>query len=155
MTEAMRPAVRAAAVTLLILVTGCSHLPTIRWPWRHRPTAPPQEVHELLITGADGTKAGFPQYWRRNTLVVDLRGAGGSGTLLLKPAEGTSWPVRLALRVTPGAIGMLELRGDQRLVLRIAPQGTNPLDLDLAPGIYTPRTAQISVSWGPDATAVP
>ncbi|TLY75749.1 MAG: hypothetical protein E6K49_11825 [Gammaproteobacteria bacterium] len=86
---------------------------------------------------------------------MDLRGAGGSGTLLLKPAEGTSWPVRLALRVTPGAIGMLELRGDQRLVLRIAPQGTNPLDLDLAPGIYTPRTAQISVSWGPDATAVP
>ena len=116
MTEAMRPAVRAAAVTLLILVTGCSHLPTIRWPWRHRPTPPPQEVHELLITGAGGTKAGFPQYWRRNTLVVDLRGAGGSGTLLLKPAESTSWPVRLALRVTPGAMGMLEVRGDQRLV---------------------------------------
>ena len=155
MTEAVHPAARAAAVMLVILVTGCSHLPTIRWPWRHKPTPPPQEIHELLITGADGTTAAFPQYWRRNTLLVDLRGASGSGTIVLKPGAGTAWPVRLALRVTPGAIGMLEVRGDQRIVVPIAPQGTNPVDLDLAPGMYRPRTAQITVSWGPNATAAP
>ena len=155
MTEAVRPAVRAAAVMLAILVTGCSHLPTFRWPWRHKPTPPPQEIHELLITGADGATAAFPQYWRRNTLLVDLRGASGSGNIRLKPGEGTAWPVRLALRVTPGAIGILEVRGDQRIVLPITPQGSNPIDLDLAPGIYTPRTAQISVSWGPNTTAAP
>ena len=30
---------------------------------------------------ADGTPASYPQYWSRNTLVIDLSGVGGSGNV--------------------------------------------------------------------------
>ena len=52
------------------------------------------------------------QYWKRNTLLLDLSSASGSGQLTLKPIEGSTWPVRLAFRVTPGAFAVLEVRGD-------------------------------------------
>ena len=55
---------------------GCTHL---HWPWHHPPPPPPAPVHELDMSGAGD--AGFPQYWKRNTLLVDLRGASGSGTV--------------------------------------------------------------------------
>src|SRR5207249_5621468 len=63
----------------------------------------------------------YPQYWNRNTLVVDLAAASGSGSITLKPAAGSAWPVRLAFRVTPGSVGLLSVRGDQRLVIPITP----------------------------------
>jgi hypothetical protein len=155
--RAGRPAVRPGAAVLVValtmLVAGCSHLSGIRWPWRHKPTPPPPEVHELDITAEGGTAANFPQYWKRNTLLVDLRTASGSGGILLKPRQGTAWPVRLALRVMPGSVGVLEVRGDQRTLLPITPDGTKPIDLELVPGIYTPKTTQIAVSWGPNTTA--
>jgi hypothetical protein len=152
MSRAVRPVVRAAAVMLAILVAGCSHLPSVHWPWRPKPAPPPQPVYELVITGEGGATVSFPQYWVRNTLLIDLHGASGTGSLVLKPRNGASWPVRLAFRVTPGAIGVLEVRADQRTLLPITPAGFKPIDLELVPGIYTPRTAKMTVSWGP-ATA--
>jgi hypothetical protein len=134
---------RATLVAVLLLSGGCSHM---HWPWRHSPPPAPTPVHELDISGAAET---FPQYWKRNTLLVDLSGASGSGSITLKPVEGTTWPVRIAFRVRPGAIGVLDVRGAERTLLPINGTGTSPVELELTPGMYSPATAQMTVSWGP------
>jgi hypothetical protein len=138
----------AILLTTLPAMSGCSHL---HWPWHRKAPAAPVPVHELDITG--DASASFPQYWKRNTLLVDLSAAGGSGSLVLKPAAGGAWPVRLAFRVRPGAIGALEVRAAQRVVLPIHPAGGVPVDLELTPGVYRTDTPQMTVSWGPDLTA--
>jgi len=142
---------RLACVALLagtaLALGGCSHL---HWPWTHRPPPAPPVVHELDITSADGKSAlDYPQYWKRNTLVLDLQGIAGSGGLVLRPRAGTTWPIRLAMRVRPGTVGQLEIRADQRVVIPITTQGAKPVDLELAPGVYTPKTDEIRVRWGP------
>jgi hypothetical protein len=140
---------RAGAAALALLAAGCGHLPAMHWPWQQRPAPAAAPVHELDISAAAaGVPDSFPQYWKRNTLVVDLTAASGSGSITLKPAAGTAWPVRLAFRVTPGAIGALEVRAEQRLILPITPAG-KPTELELTPRMYTSRTRQMSVSWGP------
>lgn len=138
----------AILLSAVFAVSGCSHL---HWPWHRRAPQAPAPVHELDITGAAADS--FPQYWKRNTLLVDLSSAGGAGSLTLKPAGGGSWPVRLALRVRPGAFGALEVRGAERVVLPINPAAGVPVDLELTPGVYRPDTPQISVSWGPELTS--
>ncbi|MDB6043264.1 MAG: hypothetical protein JWM63_1815 [Gammaproteobacteria bacterium] len=147
--------VHSGTLVLVILLAGCSHLSGAHWPWRHKPTPPPPEVHEVVVTTEGGTSASFPQYWLRNTLLVDLQGASGSGSIVLKPREGNPWPVRLAFRVTPRGIGELEVRAEQRTVLPVTTDGSKPIVIELAPGIYTPKTAQITVSWGPIRTPAP
>ena len=137
----------AAVFGALLACAACSH-----WPWHHPPPPPPIEVHELDIGGASAASH-FPQYWKRNTLLIDLSTASGSGSITLKPPAGGSWPVRLALRVTPAALGKLEVRGDQGVTLPITP-GTGTVDLELSPGIYSAHTSQLAVVWGP-ATGVP
>lgn len=138
----------ALAVALgLLLCAACSH-----WPWRHPPPPPPVAVHELDISGAGFTDA--PQFWKRNTLLVDLSAASGSGSVVLKPDVDRGWPVRLALRIRPGSIGFLQVRADELVSLPITPGSSKPVDLELAPGVYGAHTPQISVSWGP-APAVP
>lgn len=139
-------AARAATMAVLLLAGACSHLP--HWSWHRSPAPPPQPVHELTITGTPGT---FPQYWKRNTLVVDLSGARGAGNIVLAPAAGTTWPVRIALRVMPGSFGVLEVRAAQRMLLPITADGTQPIDLELTPGLYTAASPQIAVAWGPAA----
>ena len=136
-------AVAAAAVAVLAaLAAGCG-----RWPWHHQPAAPAAPVHELDIGGANAEA--FQQYWKRNTLVVDLSAVSGSGSITLKPVAGAAWPVRLALRITPGSIGALDVEGAQRLILPVNPSGGKPVDLELTPGVYTPSTPQLTVQWGP------
>ena len=144
-------AVRGTALGLaLVLTAGCSHL---HWPWHHAPPPPPVPVHEVDLTGAGA--AGFPQYWKRNTLLIDLSAASGSGTLTVKPVAGTTWPVRVAFRVRPGAMAALEVRGEQRVSLPISAAGNAAIDLELTPGIYTAKTPELTVSWGPVAAAAP
>ena len=140
---------RAGAAALVLLAAGCGHLPAMHWPWHQRPAPAAAPVHELDISSAAaGVPDSFPQYWKRNTLVVDLTTASGSGSITLKPTAGAAWPVRLAFRVTPGAIGALEVRAEQRLILPITPAG-KPTELELTPRMYTSRTREMSVSWGP------
>jgi hypothetical protein len=141
-----RLAKRAAACALtlggLLAASGCSHL---HWPWHHKPPPPATPVHELDITGS----ATPSQFWKRNTLLIDLSAASGAGQIVLKPAAGNSWPVRLAFRVTPGSFGVLEVQAAQRAVLPIHPAGAPPVDLELPPGLYRADTPQITASWGP------
>jgi hypothetical protein len=133
---------RVCAVALLALTAGCGH-----WPFRRTPPPAPVPVHELDISGGS-----YPQYWKRNTLLVDLSAASGSGSITLRPVAGSDWPVRLAVRVTPGAIGALDVRGAQRVNLPISPTPAKPVDLELPPAVYAPKTAEVAVSWGPAAT---
>ena len=138
-------ALRAALLGLIgVLVAGCSHL---HWPWHHAPPPPPVPVHEVDIAGAG--LEGVPQYWKRNTLLIDISTAHGSGSFTVRPIEGTTWPVRVALRVTPGAIEALEVTGAQRLRLPISSAGGAPIDLELPPGVYTAKTPELTVHFGP------
>jgi hypothetical protein len=139
---------RSGVLVALLALGACSHL---HWPWHKAPPPPPAPVHALDISGA-ATPA---QYWKRNTLLIDLSAASGEGHIVLAPAAGSTWPVRLAFRVTPGAFGALDVRGAARSVLPIDPSGTGPVDLELTPDIYTASTPQITVSWGPAEAAQP
>ncbi len=155
---------RAAGAALMLLAGGCGHLPAMHWPhwpWHHKAPPAAAPVHELDISagaaasGASDAAGAFPQYWKRNTLVVDLTAASGSGGITLKPAAGSAWPVRLAFRVTPGSIGLLSVRADQRLVIPITPAAGKPIELELAPRTYTSKTPQMQVSWGPNTEPPP
>ena len=130
-------------------------MPSVHSPWHHAPPPAPPPVHELEVSSSALDPASVKQLWQRNTLLVDLSAASGSGSLTLKPATGTSWPARLAVRVTPGAVGLVEVRGEQRLSLPITPAGGKPVDLELAPGTYTQKTRELSVSWAPDGSPAP
>jgi len=55
----------------------------------------------------------------------------------------------VALRVTPGSLGELDVRGAQRVVLPMVPATGKPVDLELPPGVYPPKTAEVTVAWGP------
>lgn len=134
---------------LLTIAAGCSHMPHPHWPWHRKPEPAPVVVHELVITTAEGAELAYPQYWKGNTLVVDLRLGGEQGSAVLKPREHTYWPVRIAFRVLPGQFGALEVRAAQRVVLPITTTGTKPVDLELAPGVFIMKSPQMAVSWGP------
>ena len=137
----------AAWLVLACALTACSHL---HWPFHHRPPPQPEIAHELVVSAADGAATeGYPQYWKRNTVVVDLQAASGTGRIVLRPRPGgAGWPVRIALRVRPGSVGQLEVRSDQRLVIPVTPTGTQPVDVELPAGLYTPKSEQITVQWG-------
>lgn len=134
---------------LLTVTAGCSHMPHPHWPWHHKPEAAPEVVHELVITNPDGTVAAYPQYWKGNTLVVDLRLGGAQGNAVLKPREHTVWPVRIAFRVLPNQFGTLEVHAAQRVLLPITTSGTKPVDVELAPGVFIMKSPQMTASWGP------
>ena len=133
------------------LVAGCSHM---HWPWHKAPPPAPVPVHELDIA-AGPAGVNFPQYWKRNTLLVDLSAASGTGSITLQPVAGTAWPVRVAFRVTPAAVAVLEVQGEEHVTVPISATGGPPVDLELPPGVYTAKTAQLSVRWGPPAVVTP
>jgi hypothetical protein len=143
----------AAGLVAAGLVAGCGHLGA-HWPWQHRPAATPAPVHELDISGGPGADA-FAQKLKRNTLLIDLSAASGSGSITLKPVSGGDWPMRLAFRVTPGAIGVLEVRAAQRVSLPISSTAGKPVELELPPGVYTRTSPQMTVSWGQAAQSMP
>ena len=142
----------ASVLAATLSLVGCSHMPSMHWPWHHKPAPPPPEVHELDEAGEGGAAASFPQYWMRNVLIVDLQGASGSGSVVLKPRAGTAWPVRIAFKVMPGTIGELEIKARQRTVLPVTAEGAKPVVLELSPGAYFSKTPQMVVSWGPNPT---
>lgn len=142
-------------VACSLAVTACSsiRMPNI-WPFHKKAKPVPAAVNELTLVNADGSPANFPQYWKRNTLVIDLSGVGGAGmgatgNVAARLPEETTWPVRVAVRVRPGSVGQIEIQGEERNVLAVSPDGTQPIDLEFAPSVYTPKTAAIYISWGP------
>ncbi|HEX7418193.1 MAG TPA: hypothetical protein VF315_09080 [Steroidobacteraceae bacterium] len=149
---AARARTGAALLGLMLLAGACSHMPSVpklKWPFGHKPAAAPEVVHEIVFEGAAGANVNFPQYWNRNTLVIDMQGASGTGSAVAKPRQGTTWPMRLAFRVTAGQFGELEVKGDERDVFNIPGSGTQVLDLALSPSAYSSKTGALTLSWGP------
>jgi hypothetical protein len=118
------------------------------WPFYKKPKPVPAAVHEVDLVNADGTPATYPQYWKRNTLVIDLSGVSGSGNVAAKLPEQSTWPVRVAVRVRPGSVEQVEVQGEERSVFAVTRDGTLPLDLELAPSVYRKATGAIYISWG-------
>ena len=52
----------------------------------------------------------------------------------------------------PGSVALLEVQADQRMLLPVTADGTQPVDLELVAGVYTPNTPEISVRWEPPRT---
>jgi hypothetical protein len=142
-----RPAL-VAACCLALSACGTLHMPKI-WPFYKKPKLGPEAVNELTLVNADGSAASFPQYWKRNTLVIDLTGVSGQGSVAARLPEETTWPVRVALRVRPGSVGQLEVQAEERNILPVTPEGTKDVDIELSPSLYTPKTAAIYISWAP------
>ncbi len=117
------------------------------------PPATPAVGAPAPAAGAPGAPAPIdvPQYWSRYTLVLDLTRATGSGAILVYPRPGETWPVRVALRVQRGAIGELDVRAEQRMVIPVDAHGTGPVELTLPAGVFRPNTAQMRIDWRPAA----
>lgn len=130
-----------------IALSACSTMSKM-WPFHKTAKPGPAAVHELDLVNADGSAATYPQYWVRNTLVLDLSGVGGVGSVAARLPDETTWPVRVAVRVRPGSVDQLEVLGEERNILPVNKDGTKPIDLTLAPSVYTPKTAAIYISWG-------
>jgi hypothetical protein len=138
-----------------LVLTACGHLrmPKV-WPFYKKPKPVPEAVTEVALVNADGSPASYPQYWKRNTLVIDLSGASGQGSVAARLPEETTWPVRVAVRVTPGSVGQLEVQAEERNILPVTADGTKVVDIELSPSLYTPKTAAIYISWSPQVAAV-
>lgn len=139
----------AFIASLSVAISACSsmHAPKI-WPFYKKPKPAPEVVHEVDLVNADGTPASFPQYWKRNTLVLDLSGASGSGSVTAKLPEDTTWPVRVAVRVRPGSVQQVEVQGEERSVLPVAAEGSLPIDIELMPSVFRPTTQALYINWG-------
>jgi hypothetical protein len=122
------------------------HLPSLHWPWHHHHATGPEAVHELTIQMQDGAAKAIPQYWDRNTLLLDMTAVSGEGSAMVAPRPGTGWPVRLEFRVQSGSIGNLEVSGVQRVLFSVPTQGA-PSVLHLDPGVYLATTAAITLHW--------
>jgi hypothetical protein len=138
----------ALLAAVCLAMSACSTMSNM-WPFHRKAKPGPAAVHELNLVNADGSEATYPQYWVRNTLVLDLSGVGGTGSVAARLPDETTWPVRVAVRVRPGSVDQLEVQGEERNVLPVSKDGTKPIDLTLAPSVYTPKTVAIYISWGP------
>jgi hypothetical protein len=136
-----------AAFSVALSACSSMHAPKI-WPFYKKPKPAPEIVHEVDLLNADGTPASFPQYWKRNTLVIDLSGASGTGSVTARLPAETTWPVRVAVRVQPGSVQQLDIQGEERSVLPVAAEGTLPIDLELMPSVFRRTTQAIYINWG-------
>ena len=145
---------------LVLVVAGCLVLAACSvsmpkvWPFYKKPKPGPEAVNEVELVQADGAPANFPQYWKRNTLVIDLSSASGQGSLAARLPPETTWPVRMAVRVRPGSVGQLEVQAEERNILPVTGVGDKPVDIALAPSVYRPETSAIYIAWGPQMPAV-
>lgn len=151
--------IAAIAFSLILAASlglaGCASV-SKHLPWAHKATPPPELSTALVVTGSDGTPLTWPQVWQRNDVVLDMAGVAATGSAVVMPRSGLAWPVRVALRVTPGLTGTIDVRGAQRLLIPVPAAGTGSVDLELPPGMYVAATKQITLNWGPvSAPATP
>jgi hypothetical protein len=135
---------RAGLLAAVLVLAGCASLSRL-WPFGHGQVE--TERVAVLAIDVQGQGVVLPQYWMRNTLVVDLSGVPAKGSATLRPAEGKAWPARIALRMSAQAFGVVEVRGAQRVVMPVAGNG-KPVTAELPPGIYEAGTPDIVLSWG-------
>jgi hypothetical protein len=129
-------------------LAGCTSL-SAHLPWGHKAPPPPEVSTALTVAAPDGTALSWPQFWQRNDVVLDMSGLAGTGSAVVTPRTGLAWPVRIAVRVTPGAIGEIEVRGAQRFIVPMAATAAGTVDVELPPGVYVASTRQLTLTWGP------
>jgi hypothetical protein len=130
----------ALLVTALCMsLSACA----MHWPWKRPAKPPPPAVHYVTVVSDAGA---ISEYWDRNTLQFDLTALSGEGQATLSQIKSVGWPIRLEFLVRPGSFGQLEVRGTQRVLFEIPPQGQN-LNLKLAPGTYAPDTESLTLRW--------
>ncbi|HTV79642.1 MAG TPA: hypothetical protein VMF03_15405 [Steroidobacteraceae bacterium] len=144
-------AVAALLAAGLLGLAGCASI-SAHLPWRHKTPPAPEVATALTVASPDGAAIAWPQFWQRNDVVLDMTAVSGTGSAVVSPRAGLAWPMRVALRVAPGTVGSVEVRGAQRWVVPVPAAGA-PVELELPPGVYRATTQQLTVSWGP-ATAV-
>jgi len=135
--------IRFAVVVLLTLSLAACSGGRI-WPFGKQAPRAPETASTFVF---EGNGASVPQYWRRNTVVIDLQGVGGSGAMTARLGDGHRWPMRVAVRVRPGSFGELEVYGAQRVILPVPEDGTAFVDLELPSSIYRRDTAALQISW--------
>lgn len=98
----------------------------------------------------------FPQYFKRNTLIIDLTSASGAGAVQMRAKTPAGWPMRIAFRVKPGSFEAIEVRADQRVLLPLVASAARPTqDLALPPGSYHVQTPTMQLRWGPTVPPAP
>lgn len=130
---------------LTLLLSGCSGMPQLSWPWTKAPPPPPVPVQELTLQTAAGETV--LQFWEDNVLVVDLISAPTHGSVVLRPAFDRGWPYRISVRTIPGRFPTLEALGSQRAIIPLTQEGANPVDLPLPPSVYVAGTPQLELRW--------
>jgi hypothetical protein len=140
------------AVLTVGLASGCKSMPKLKykphWPWAAKPAPTEPQANQIAWEAVEGgTVVEFPQSWVRNTLVINLTSATGSGSVRMHAKASMGWPVRIALRVRPGSIASVEIQGEQRVVIPVLADGGASVDLPLEPGVYLPKTPTITLSW--------
>jgi hypothetical protein len=132
-------------VVLALSLTACG----VRlWPFGKRTPPQPVVVNEAVFESATGAVPSVPQYWKRNTLILDLQSLSGQGEMIAKPREGSGWPVRVAVRTRPGSVGELDIRALQRVVLAVPQEGSEAVDFVLPPTLVRADTPQLTIAWG-------
>jgi hypothetical protein len=137
-----------------LALIGCASV-TAHLPWRHPAPPPPEVSTALTVATPAGAAVAWPQIWVRNDVVLDMSGVAATGSAVIAPRAGLAWPVRVALRVTPGVIAAIDVRGAQRWLAPVPATGAATVDLELPAGVYQSVTRQITVSWGPAPPAAP
>jgi hypothetical protein len=154
--DTRKPRIAAVALSLTFLgslgLAGCASVAK-HLPWGHKAPPAPEVSTALTVAAPDGATLSWPQVWQRNDVVLDMAGVAATGAAVVMPRSGLAWPVRVVLRVTPGTIGAIDVRGAQRLVIPVPAAGTGSIDLELPPGVYVAATKQITLNWG--AVSVP
>ena len=142
-----------------MLLAGCSHMPghmpKIHWPFGKKPVPVPQSVVELPLQSSTGESITYPQFWERNTLVIDLQGAAADGAFQALPNAERGWPVRISLRLRPGSTGSVEVHGAERVVFPIITSGPPTITLSIPVSTYNKTTQQLKVSWGAASAPIP
>ena len=137
----------------LASASGCNtmktvHVPKLHWPWAAKPVPAPPNANQVAWEGIDGAAAvEFPQWWARNTLIIDMTGASGAGSVRMHAKASMGWPKRIALRLRPGSVARIEVQADQRVVTPIVGSGAQSIEIALAPSVYSARTETIALSW--------
>lgn len=142
-----RAIVPLLAAVLAASLTACASVRE-HLPFAKHAEPVPRPVRELSVAATDGTTTPVvQQYWERNTLVVDLQGVPSAGSLRLAPEAGHTWPARLAFRMSATLFQQLDVRGEQRVLLSVAP-GPEPTTATLPPGVYATTTTGLDLRWG-------
>ncbi len=138
-------------VALAVSVSSCGSLQHAQklWPFGKKAVPAPTAVNEVAFESAPGQALEVAQYWQRNTLVFDLQAMSGQGAVVARPREGTTWPVRVAIRTRPGSVGEFDVRGSQRVILPVPTEGTTAVDFELPPAVVRTDTRELAIAWGP------